>query len=246
MKVSFLVVTNRPQFYDWYLWNIDKQTYDGDAEIIVIDNSVGAGGGGTAHWSEGTEEHGWPLTVYYKDSGRSIGEYRQMALDYAEGDYITFVDDDDWHHPQRTEWLLDGIEDYEASLLLTEVRLVLKTMTMFPYREGIGYPYIPFMLVRRELAQSIPFPNKSRGEDTDWTDELIKKVGWEQIKRVSRHFPSMILIHGSNTYHSEDRFTLDLEMDGEPLPEKAPFGVEESEWIETLKRLSELRGDENG
>ncbi len=41
MKLSVLCITkDRPEFLPWLKWDLEKQTYDGELEVIVVDSSL--------------------------------------------------------------------------------------------------------------------------------------------------------------------------------------------------------------
>jgi glycosyltransferase involved in cell wall biosynthesis len=45
-----------------------------------------------------------------KNKGR--GNARQIALENAEGDYLAFLDADDFYHPEKLEWQVKAFHDY--------------------------------------------------------------------------------------------------------------------------------------
>lgn len=55
------------------------------------------------------------IVVDCKKKGNS-GAARNIALEYASGDYITFVDADDCVHPSMTEMLVRAIEENDAEI----------------------------------------------------------------------------------------------------------------------------------
>ena len=254
-KLSVLVVTkHRPEFIPWWVWNIAKQTQQ-PYEVIVVDSSPRA-----SEWTPNLikhiEQHVAPqrLEVLRAPSYYATGAARDLALQHVTGDVITWNDDDDWFHPKKFEWLMNAVDDkHPIAMIGVDLRLLLRDEDgsflehpiLFPYRESIGYPHIPYMAFDYEFTKSYPIPkDKLIGEDTDWTNAMILdqgQEGWDRVKIIREHFPGMILIHGENTYHDRRRFDFEIKMDGKPLPLKAPMDVEEEEWIETLRQLDGLK-----
>lgn len=57
------------------------------------------------------------ITVIHKKNA-GVSAARNSGFDIAEGDYIGFVDSDDYIHPEMYEFLIKAIEEYDADLSL--------------------------------------------------------------------------------------------------------------------------------
>ena len=91
MSVSIVIPTyNRRRFERLLEYNINSQTYYNIKEIIILDDS----------------DIDRPLCIrtlipirYYTVPRCSIGMKRNMGVKLAHGEYIGFMDDDDFYHP---------------------------------------------------------------------------------------------------------------------------------------------------
>lgn len=91
MSVSIIIPTyNRKKFETLLEYNINSQTYYNIKEIIILDDS----------------DKDRPLCIrtlipirYYTIPRCTIGMKRNMGVKLAHGEYIAFMDDDDFYHP---------------------------------------------------------------------------------------------------------------------------------------------------
>lgn len=92
MSVSIIIPTfNRKKFETLLEYNINSQDYYNIKEIIILDDS----------------DKDKPLCIrtlipirYYTVPRCSIGMKRNMGVKLAQGDYIAFIDDDDFYSPK--------------------------------------------------------------------------------------------------------------------------------------------------
>ena len=83
-----------------------------DLEIILVDDgSTDASGDICDQYAERDSR----ICVIHKSNG-GLSDARNAALDVMRGDYVTFVDADDYVHPQFVELLLHTIEDTGAPI----------------------------------------------------------------------------------------------------------------------------------
>lgn len=105
MNISVIIPTYRPQSYIWEcLDSLCQQTLDKECfEIIIVLN------GEKEPWYEDIQDYiakqnHHIVLLHTKQPG--VSNARNMALDVARGEYITFVDDDDYLSPSYLEELL--------------------------------------------------------------------------------------------------------------------------------------------
>lgn len=115
MKVSVVVpVYNNEKYLDKSIECIMKQTYS-DIEIILVNN--------------GSRDKSLQIcNEYAKKDARIVvidvpenigaGEARNRGIDTAQGEYIAFLDADDWYEPSMLEKLLRAvlISDYDVAI----------------------------------------------------------------------------------------------------------------------------------
>lgn len=127
---------------------------------------------------------------------RSIGELRNIALQQAQGEYITWFDDDDWHHPLKLETLVDTIGSYDwCGWPITSSWLVdTYGWTAQPY-QGVKTPHHVTSLFRRDAVAAYRFPEISGNEDLLWLAQLQK----HSVRKLSADFvPQFFVGHAAN------------------------------------------------
>ncbi len=101
VMISVLMLTyNRETLVSRAVESILAQTYK-DFEYIIIDNGSSDKSGEIADKYAKNDNR---IRVIHRERG-SISAGRNTALDAANGDYITFIDDDDWTEPDYLEFL---------------------------------------------------------------------------------------------------------------------------------------------
>lgn len=119
-----------------------------------------------------------------KDKGEMIvGAKRNLLLRKAQGEYISFVDDDDMVSEDYVSRILEALQNdpdccgIEGNLIRKKGKNLfihsIKHRTWFE-KDGVYYR-CPNHLnpVKRELAYRIGFPNKDVGEDADYSMRLL-------------------------------------------------------------------------
>jgi len=122
--------------------------------------------------------------IYLKDNKEmTIGEKRNKLVEEANGEYISFVDDDDRVSEDYVSELLAGIET-GVDVVTFDVSVSLDGATPKPcyysihfdkdYNESEAYYRLPnhLMCVKRELALQVPFKEINFGEDADYAKQL--------------------------------------------------------------------------
>lgn len=139
-------------------------------EFIVVDN------GSTDRSGQIAEEYAAKdsrIQVIHQERG-NIGSGRNTGLDAAQGDYITFIDDDDWAEPDLLEFLLELVEESSAEVAVCGTSNKIfdekKTMTpeealvelMWRKKYNVGFPA---KLFHKELIQRFRFSREDEFDD---------------------------------------------------------------------------------
>ena len=101
MKFSIIVpIYNVEKYLDKCLKSLINQTYS-DYEIICIDD------GSTDSSLEVLKKYQDEdrILIYQNDSNRGLSYTRNRGMSYAHGEYIIFVDSDDWIYQETLEVL---------------------------------------------------------------------------------------------------------------------------------------------
>lgn len=110
--ISVIMLTyNREALVSRAIEGILAQTYQ-DFEFIIVDN------GSTDQSGQIAEEYAAKdsrIRVIHREKG-NIGSGRNAGLDAARGDYIAFIDDDDFAEHSYLEYLYNLIADFHADI----------------------------------------------------------------------------------------------------------------------------------
>ncbi len=143
-------VYNAASYLDRCLESLMAQTFS-DFEVILVDDGSADGSGALCDlWAERDTR---VRVIHQANAGQAAA--RNRALDIARGEYIAFVDSDDYVHPRFLETLLSNLLDAGADV---SVCRYLRTPNS---REDADYVNRPILYggpeyVRRGLLGEIP------------------------------------------------------------------------------------------
>jgi glycosyltransferase involved in cell wall biosynthesis len=143
------------------------QTYS-NMEVIVVDD------GSTDDSAEIAESFVGVRVLRQPNAG--VAAARNRAIETAEGDYLAFLDQDDIHHPAKTERQFAALKEHpEAGLALCQQHYLIQGEPPKWFRGPLdGSPVNGFVpscwLVRRETFEKVgPFDQAfTNGPDYDW------------------------------------------------------------------------------
>ena len=170
--------------------SILKQTYT-NLEIILVDDGSPDKCGQLCDELAKTDDR---IKVFHKENG-GLSDARNYGVERANGEYIGFVDSDDYTHECMYEELYKAIKKSGTSIAECGVTRVYKN-TLRPHYEGEDYflvldregylkEYLEnkrlygsawCKLIHRDLAKKIKFPTGKIYEDAFYTLELLKTV----------------------------------------------------------------------
>lgn len=107
--------------------SILNQTYK-DYEIILVDDGSPDESG--AICDEYASLHNNITVIHHKENGgRSAA--RNTGLDNVKGQYITFLDSDDFFHPQALEILMNCLEEKNADICICDYQIIREDVSDF-------------------------------------------------------------------------------------------------------------------
>ncbi len=185
-RVSIIVpVFNAERYLDKCLSSLVEQTY-ANIEIIVIDDGSTDGSGGICdrYAAEFSTVH-----CYHKDN-QGAGLARNFGMDRSTGDYIMYVDADDYIAKRCVAEVVDIAERYQTDLVdfgkvyMLSAKNIFedsdKTIRHFRSSEEISQisgkirKMIWGKLYQRELALGVRFTSRQRGEDACYMAEILE------------------------------------------------------------------------
>lgn len=116
MKISVIVPTYKPQGYLWEcLDSIYNQTFSkSDYELVLVLN--GCNEPFHSQIKDWLGKHSDLQVQFFQTDEGGVSNARNIALDNAKGEYITFIDDDDLISPSYLQELYDNVAPDTVSL----------------------------------------------------------------------------------------------------------------------------------
>lgn len=177
--------------------SILKQSYK-DFELLLVDDGSPDNCGKMC--DEYTEKDNRIFVIHQKNGGLSSARNTGINWFYEQNrsDYITFIDSDDWLHPDCLKILADGIKkDVKISICnytrvtdvipnknFDNVEYELTTPEDFLVNHSWQYNYAWGKLYHKDLLQDIRYPVGKNFEDTFTTYKLLhqcEKVAYTDI-----------------------------------------------------------------
>ena len=204
--ISIIVpVYNTEEYLEKCVHSIVNQSYT-DFELILIDD------GSTDRCGEICDLIALQdnrITVVHKENG-GVATARNLGLDIAKGEYVTFIDSDDYVHSDFLKILYYSITKENADLAMAYVETVdcfdkkealidfdnyvVKNqeeywqMRYFEHRTCVQHFMCTAKLYRRDCIKDIRFPDGKRQEDLFWFGYYIRRVNKVVVYPYSLYF----------------------------------------------------------
>lgn len=131
------------------------------------------------------------IKVIHRDNSGAAAS-RNAGLDMATGDYVGFVDSDDWVFPQMYEKMLCAAEEQDADIVISgfivdnliwQRRLCDDTLRIFDNQSLVqAYLTKPYVnnvvwnkLYRKDVLTNLRFPLMRRNEDVAFTIQVLSR-----------------------------------------------------------------------
>lgn len=183
-------VYNSASFLEETVQSVRNQVFT-DFELIMVDDGSTDGSGEICDTLSRQDSR---IRVIHKPNS-GVAATRNRGLDVAIGDYIGWVDSDDWISPMMYQILMDAADKYDADIVQCENRrrrdmLVMDKPDPMPepvITDGLGslkrihrgrYPnYMALWskIYRRELFEGLRFTEGQVFEDDERVPELLYK-----------------------------------------------------------------------
>ena len=130
-KISIIVPVYKVEKYlEKCLDSIIKQTYK-NLEIILVDDGSPDSCGKIC--DEYAAKDNRVVVIHKENAG--VARARNSALDIATGDYISFIDSDDWMAEDAYEYFVNNLERYKADCVVGRCQMVYDKNDVLEYGE---------------------------------------------------------------------------------------------------------------
>lgn len=121
---------------------------------------------------------------------RSVGLKRDALVQAARGDYVAFVDDDDWISSHYIDALLMAADAWPDVIVFDTLSFINDAPPALG-KHSLAHENEPYALPefrrkpwqmhawKRDLAQQFHFPDRNYGEDWAWVSQMIPHAKWE-------------------------------------------------------------------
>ncbi len=191
-KISVIMLAyNRVSFVDRAIQSILDQTFK-DFEFIIVDNGSTDLSGVIADEYAVRDDR---VRVIHRERG-NIGSGRNSGIDAAKGEYITFIDDDDFVEPDFLQFLYDLAEKYHADIAISgswrkledgviEPKYIFEEILLQGPQEGFEEIIfrkhynsgMPTKMIKTELFKEIRFPEQGIYDDINTTYKYLTNAG---------------------------------------------------------------------
>lgn len=220
-KISVIVpLYNVEKYMDRCIQSIVDQTYKNLEIILVNDGSPDTSGNKAEEWKTKDSR----IIVYHKQNG-GLSDARNYGIERCTGEYLLFVDSDDWLSLDAIQYLYDILKKYNADfsiagLAKSDIDKCIKNYNenglsqeeflnlFFKVNTQIAVQYACGKLYKKELFESVRYPVGMIDEDVPTTFKIAirsKKVAFSE-KKIYYYFANNESITGSK--FSKNNFDL--------------------------------------
>lgn len=177
------------EYLDRCIKSILNQTYT-DFEVLLVDDGSPDNCGKMC--DEYAEKDNRIFVIHQKNGGLSAARNTGINWFYEQNrsDYITFVDSDDWLHPDYLKILMDGITRNNVKISVCDFKRVLKEIPLDNYdtlhfelnspedfliNHFWQYNYACGKLYHKSVFEDVRYPVGKNFEDTFTTYKLLHK-----------------------------------------------------------------------
>lgn len=212
-KVSVIIPAyNTEKYMAHCLESLLHQTLE-ELEVIVVDD--GSTDNTLAALKEYQEKYPDKLKVFHKENGGQASA-RNLGLQYAKGEYIGFVDSDDWVDLQMYESMYHKAQKEHADIVICNMvehypdKEICYDLTDVPNKLGYAGSSCN-KIFRREFAEGILFPVGLWYEDFEYSAKQLMKtdaIGVMQEGLYHYNCRDGSTMHNNNAYKNKDILTV--------------------------------------
>ena len=120
-KVSIIIpVYNAQTHLERCIDSVLKQDFENFELLLMNDGSTDSSGGICDEYATRDDR----IKVFHKENS-GVSDTRNQAIKYAKGEYIQFIDSDDWITPDATDLLVRMADTYQCEMVITDFYRVI-------------------------------------------------------------------------------------------------------------------------
>ena len=200
IKVSVIIpVYNAGKYFADCLKSISLQSY-ANTEIIIIDDGSTDN---SRHIAEDYSRSDDRIMIYSFGSSQGVSSARNLGLTMATGDYVMFIDADDWIENNTIERLVEVITKWDMPDVLFYNFLYERSGKIVKNKK---YPTVTYPLSRKDkeiiIAETLaPFVRSSTGKGLGYC--------WNKIIKASVYKQLLFPMPGLKPYGEDLVFTIE-------------------------------------
>jgi glycosyltransferase involved in cell wall biosynthesis len=195
--VSVIIpVYNVGRYLPKCLESIAHQSF-GNFEVIIVDDGSTDDSGIIA--DDFAKNDSRFHVIHQENLGLSVA--RNVGLDEARGEHITFVDGDDWIHPQLYEWLLSTLIKTGADIAMCDfVKTDNSNMPISDYKElplpnvNDGYAATKSLIENRNPSYSVVW-NKLYNRDLIDSHRFLDTTSEDSMFNMAIYMKASVVSH---------------------------------------------------
>lgn len=197
MKISVIIpVYNVEKYLKRCLDSVVNQTYK-NLEIILVDDGSADNSGKICDEYAQKDKR---IIVIHKENG-GVSSVRNKGLDICTGDYVSFIDSDDWLENCFYEYVVNNVKDNDLLIFFYHITNgknskwikynnaefeLTKEKCLMELTKAKIQSYLWVMIFKRKLFYNIRFPQNRNYEDQAIMHLLIDKC--QNIKYCNKAF----------------------------------------------------------
>ena len=131
---------------------------------------------------------------------KTLGELRNLSVEFADGEYVCQWDDDDWYDPERLSIQMERLQVSGKPACILSRWIVFDATTGQAYLSNRRL-WEGSIMCRRDLLMQNPYPVLPKGEDTQVVRMLYERNMLEIIDDEPELY--VYVYHGKNTWEKE-------------------------------------------
>ena len=202
MASVIMTVYGKDKYLDVAIYSILNQTHKNLELIIVDDRSPDD----AWKYLQDISKKDSRIKLFQVDKNGGTYLAKNLGLDKANGDYIAFMDSDDWTHPQRIERQISALKSKPNSKAIWHKYFRIDELGNIIFRgKGALRNACISLLCKKEILEKIGYFDSLRvGADTEFIERIQAYFGEDAL--IEDPIPSMFMLQHSSSLTGGGKF----------------------------------------